>query len=160
MSYSIQAKIDGLDEMQKAFKQAPQIVNRNMKDAIGRAAFFAEGKAKSYAPVRSGALRGSITAEGPRGSGLDIEAKVGTNLKYAPHQEYGTGIYGKSSSLITPKRAKTLAWKQNGKWIFAKAVRGVQGRFYFKKSKSETIPFLNDAVKGALANITRFLAKG
>lgn len=160
MSYSIQAKITGLDEMQQAFRQAPQVVNRNMKDAIGRAAYFAEGKAKSYAPVRSGALRGSITAEGPRGSGLDIEARVGTNLKYAPHQEFGTGIYGKSSSLITPKSAKMLAWKQNGKWIFAKAVRGVQGRFYFKKSKAETVPFLNDAVKTAVSNITRFLAKG
>ncbi len=46
-------------------------------------------RAKSYAPVDTGRLRSSITSEMGQ-EGTEIVGRIGTNVHYAPHLEFGT----------------------------------------------------------------------
>lgn len=61
------------------------------------------------APYKTGTLRGSIITEVGSES-----AKIGSNLPYARIQEFG--------GVIRPKKKKMLAFKVNGRWVFAKKV--------------------------------------
>ena len=157
--YKLTTDVIGADELKAAFLKAPEVVARNLKDAVGKTAFSVEGKAKSYAPIQYGNLRGSIHTEGPTVLSTNVEAAVGTNVKYALWQEKGTGIYA-GKGPITPKSKKFLAWKQNGKWIFARQVKGIKPKLFFKKARTEALPLLEANLKAAMANITTFLAKG
>lgn len=159
MSYTLSAEIIGTKELQEAFDKAPNIVASAFKKAIAKSAFAVESKAKELAPIQYGFLRGSIHTQGPDVYKDNVVAVVGTNIKYAPYQEYGTGIYG-GSGLITPKKAKVLAWKgRDGKWHFAKAVKGVKGKFYFKQAKEYAQPIMTKFISDALGEIVSSLAK-
>lgn len=159
MSYTLTVDVIGAKEMKRAFAAAPKVVGNELKDALAKTAYIVEGRAKSYAPIQYGFLRGSIHTEGPYVTANNVEAKVGTNIKYALYQEKGTGIYA-GRGMIRPRRAKILAWKQNGKWVFARAVRGVRGKWYMKRARNEAMPFLSLHLKAAMAKITHHLAKG
>lgn len=158
MSYTVTAKIEGLEEMQRAFAIAPELINREMRDALEATGAVAEGTAKNEAPHDKGNLRGSINQGRVTGLGLDMELTVGTNLDYAKHQEYGTGIYGKTGKPITPKRGKFLRFKYNGRWVYARSVKGTRGKFYMKKGKEAARPVLHSRMTQAVTNIVRRLA--
>lgn len=158
MDYTMSATVIGSEALARAFAQAPEIVGRNMRDALNKTAYKAEAVAKEAAPHQYGHLRGSIHTEGA--TDRVLEAKVGTQLKYAPYQEFGTGIYGPNAAPITPKKGKVLAWKSGGRWHFAKSVRGTKGKFYFKKAKDQSQPDLDRNLKIALGSIVTSLAQG
>lgn len=160
MSYRLSVDVIGKEELNRVFRESPTRTRKELKDAIMKTALSVESKAKAHAPIRHGLLRGSIHTQGPFLVSNDIEAKVGTNLHYSVYQEYGTGIYGKEKRPITPKRGKFLAWKKNGKWILARSVRGVKGKFYFKQAKEESQPLMVKYMQEALGNIISFLARG
>ncbi len=62
-----------------------------------------------------------------------IEGAVFSTSGYGGYLEVGTGIYGASGKMITPKTAKMLAWEgEGGELIFAKEVRGRPATPYFK----------------------------
>ena len=65
-------------------KQAAKIENELNKKLL-ICAIKVESDAKKNAPVLTGRLRSSITHEVKSGIG-----KVGTNVEYAPYQEFGT----------------------------------------------------------------------
>ena len=159
MSYTLSANIIGSKELDAAFKKAPIIVASSLKKAIGKTAFVVESKAKGYAPIQYGTLRGSINIKGPYVTPSNVEAVVGTNVKYAPYQEYGTGIYA-GKGMITPKKARVLAWRgRDGAWRFAKAVRGVQGKRFFQKAvhdaKGQLAGFLQEALAEIISSLTK-----
>ena len=52
---------------------------------LKKALILVQSSAVAYAPYRTGILKGSITTELFSNYGI-----VGTNIEYAPHQEYGT----------------------------------------------------------------------
>ena len=58
----------------------------------------AEGYAKKLAPVDTGNLRNSITHEVDDG---EPAAYIGTNVEYAPYQEFGT-IHMKAQPFLKP----------------------------------------------------------
>lgn len=156
--YQLYGKIEGADSLTAALKAGGEFVSQELSSAIMRTAFHVEGKAKALSPTDTSNLRGSIHTEGPIGFGAQVEARVGTNVKYASYQEKGTGIYG-GNGIITPKRAKVLAWKKNGQWIFAKQVKGVRGKWFMKQAKIDGISFLNEELKVLMSKVTQFLAK-
>ncbi len=159
MSFSMSAVIIGSKELKEAFDKSREVVNRELGKAVLKAAHQAESKAKEYAPIQYGFLRGSIYSEGPFTSVDNIYAKVGTNIEYAKWQEEGTGVYA-GRGMITPKRARILAWKdRGGQWHVARAVRGVKGKFFFKRAKEETLPKLTEYLREALTNIISSLTK-
>ena len=60
--------------------------------------------------TRTGTLGRTIAVGKVQHGGGTYRIQVGTNVPYAPHVEYGTGIYGKSGQPITPKNGKFLSW--------------------------------------------------
>lgn len=73
--------------------------------------FAVQKKAKELAPVRDGILKNSIFID----VGLTgLDASVGTNVKYAPFQEFGTR-YQKGKAFLYP------AWEAERNKFYAKA---------------------------------------
>lgn len=113
---------------------------------------------KAKAPIEYGNLRGSINTQGPKVTGNNVEASVGTNIEYARHQEEGTGIYGPRKQPITPKKGKYLVFKVGGRTIFAKSVKGVRPKRYFRGAKIDATPFFTERLREAVARIVTHLA--
>ncbi|MBE6524484.1 MAG: HK97 gp10 family phage protein [Thermoplasmata archaeon] len=65
----------------------------NIERYLRRWAVEARGGARMDAPRQTGRLSSSITSKVTRGSEA-VTAVIGTNVYYAPHQEYGTGDRG------------------------------------------------------------------
>ncbi len=161
---NLNVTILGADQLKRAFSSSPKIVQSHLKDAVDAIAKTIEQKAKINAPHKTSALRGSIHTTGPFvGIGGVIEARVGTDLEYGKYQEYGTGIYGEGPgakrSPIRPKTAGVLAWKQNGKWVFARQVSGVRPKRYFQRARQDTLPLISGFLKDSLIKITTELSR-
>lgn len=130
--YQVQIELKNFDKLQRKLSQAPEIVGNVKKQMLTKGALIAETKAKISAPVNTNVLRGSITHDVD-----ENKAVIGTNLKYAPYQETGTGLYGPRRQMITPRSGRFLRFKVNGQWVFARAVRGVKPKWYMKKGYEE-----------------------
>lgn len=83
-------KFKGLDKVRKFVKTFPDLVDTKITQAIWRTGLKVEGDAKKTAPLETGTLRRSINTQRPVKSGKIIKGKVGTNIHYAPYQEFGT----------------------------------------------------------------------
>lgn len=149
----------GAEELARAFREAPTITESALKKAIGNTAYRVEGDAEQNAPIDIGVLRGSINTDGPHKRGNDVMASVGTNVKYARYMEEGTGIYGPRRTPITPKNGKVLAWKRNGKWHFARSVKGVKPKRFFKRARDDNRGYFTDQMRGAMTAIVSALAR-
>lgn len=89
MSDRIVIKVEGLDKLIR--KLGPEaILGKPLRGAFFASGAVLETSAKKRAPVDQGHLRASITHEEDP-SPVPIWGRVGTNLKYAPYMEYGTG---------------------------------------------------------------------
>ncbi len=146
--------IKGADELVSALKKSEETVRDKIGKAVVKAARRVEEAVGTKAPHITGALKGSINVRGPIHSNNNIGAVVGTNLKYARAVEFGTGIYaegeGATRQPIRPRRAKVLAWKKGGEWIFARQVAGMKPRRFFKQgvevSQAEATKIISDGV--------------
>lgn len=65
-----------------------EIMGKLVKD-VDRRCLKVEGQAKQLAPVDTGRLRSSITHEVER-QGEEVVGRIGSNVEYAAHQEFGT----------------------------------------------------------------------
>lgn len=93
--------------------------------ALTRTAIRVQNEARRLAPVDSGTLRRSIAYSISGASPEQMVAKIGSNVEYAGHVEFGTGIYGHTGQPIRPKRAKMLRFPvKGGGIVYAKQVRG------------------------------------
>jgi len=125
---------------------------------------FLADQARLRCPVKTGHLQSSIQGQISKETPGEIEGRVGTNIKYGPYVECGTGIYGPNKSMIVPKKKKVLVWvstgprpttkagwKQasaEGRVVVAKAVKGMPPR-----------PYLLPAVLENLDKIVEFLKR-
>lgn len=102
-----------------------------------------ERGAKMKCPVGMyGRLRNSIGHEIMLEPGYVIRGRVGSNLKYAPYVEMGTGIHGPKKKWIRPRTAKVMVWREvtgrskSGKrkfgWRYAKMTRGQKAQPYLR----------------------------
>lgn len=81
----------------------PQIkgeARRRAEDAVAKAVFDIEARAKSAAPVRTGFLKSSI-----QGSAAGLEGRVDAQAHYAAHVEFGTSRMGARPYLIPAAEA-------------------------------------------------------
>src|SRR5688500_16800518 len=71
-------------------------INKALSNLVRKHAFQIEAKSKLLAPVDTGLLRNSVqtTVNG-------LKATVGTNVEYAPYQEFGTR-HQKGKPFLTP----------------------------------------------------------
>ena len=88
-------KFEGLDKLIDKIEDIGdvQAIASAMQDACN----LVEGAAKDKAPKDTGALRRSITSK-IEINGSEIDGIVFTPLEYAPHVEYGTGIYSENGN--------------------------------------------------------------
>lgn len=114
--------------------------------------------AQAYAPVRSGALRGSLNKHFTANT---MTATVGTNIPYAQFMEYGTasrGEFGGSAYTIVPKKGKYLKFQVNGRTVYAKKVRhpGVAPRPFLRPALERVVvPLAKSMGDAAVLAITR-----
>lgn len=93
---------------------------------------------RQNSPVRTGALRDSITIER---TSVDTVI-VGPTAPYAPFVEFGVAAHE-----IVPVRAEALRFTIDGETVFAKRVMhpGFEGRAFIKQSSEEAIPRLRES---------------
>lgn len=98
-----------------------QQVRQEMVAALTDIGRYVRAKAAKYPEKgdsttyrRTGTLGRSITVSEVQQAGRTATVYVGTNLHYAKHVEYGTGIYGRSGQRIRPKNGRALAWRSTG----------------------------------------------
>lgn len=103
--------VSGAEELAKRLRAIQSSLQGPALDAAALAgAMPIVNHAKAKAPVLTGNLRRSIHAE-KIGTG---RAAVGTNVIYARQREFG--------GTIVPRNAKTLAFRIDGRMVFAKRV--------------------------------------
>jgi len=139
--YQLSAQIIGAKELMQAISGVNEVAKKAISDALNKSAYELESKAREKAPHDQGGLRASIhTDQSPghlaRVVGNDIEAVVGTNIKYAHYQEMGG--YGNR--------------------IVHKYTEPGTGKFYMKDASSATKPLLTDHLQFALKTIVNHLA--
>jgi phage gpG-like protein len=83
-------------------------------------------RAIQLAGVDTGRLRASISVDLVPREGT-LAARVGTNVDYA-------GVHHEGHGIIRPVRAKVLAFRVGGRWVFTKHVRAVEGTEFIKRA--------------------------
>jgi|15BtaG_2_1085339.scaffolds.fasta_scaffold01283_3 HK97 gp10 family phage protein len=104
----------------EASQDLEEMYRVSFNKALGKASRSAKNYAKDFVPVRTGALKRSITAKVTRRKGLDSFATLSTNdNKYASFVEFGTRPH-----VINAKRSPLLKfyWEEQGKWFTGKSV--------------------------------------
>lgn len=79
-------------------QEAIDLKNEAVARALEKIGLVAERYAKGYAPVDTGRLRNSISHEAVPDEGA---VYIGTNVEYAPYQEFGT-IHQKGTPFLRP----------------------------------------------------------
>lgn len=123
----------------KTFDAANELLAA-INNGLANAGLAIEADAKANAPVDSGELRRSITTVVDEEK---LEAKVGTNLDYAPYVHEGTGVYYPGSKAEIP-------------WTY---YSDKLGRFV-KTSGQPPRPFLRDAFDKNLEDIPELIKTG
>jgi HK97 gp10 family phage protein len=114
--------------------------------------------AQAYAPVDSGALKGSISSYTRDGGMTGV---VEASAKYASYVEFGTGVRGEFPGKVTIIRPRTpggmLRWVgKDGKVHYAKQVRnpGMAPRPFLRPAMERVVPALAEGLAHqAVANI-------
>ena len=81
----IDIELKGTEALQRKLKRMTDNADTDMSQALEITALDIQRVAKRLAPVDTGRLQNSIAVE--RGA---LKRKVGTNVEYAEHQEFGT----------------------------------------------------------------------
>ncbi len=86
-------KVEGLKELRSRFREAPQNVENQVKKIIDESVIDMQNRAKRHVPVKTGALRASITHR-PFNyqTGALLMAGNNSTVRYAPYVEFGTGF--------------------------------------------------------------------
>jgi HK97 gp10 family phage protein len=133
-------------QMAKAGTSIQQEAEHIIKDAATQI----QSVAQSLAPVKTGALRQSITITYL----TSTKAVIGPHVIYGAYQEFGTGSRGEFPTgpyEIKPKNKQFLVFKtKDGRWIRTKHVihPGVKAQ-----------PYMRPAVKQVIDNMAPELAK-
>lgn len=105
-------------------------LNRFASRDVARVAREVEARAKQLAPVDTGRLRASISAQ-PRVTFRGPTVRVTADVNYATFVENGTRPH-----VIRPRRAQVLKFKVGGRTVYAKVVHhpGTKGVHFMAKA--------------------------
>lgn len=158
--FSITLDTATLTRFASVLEKAPQQTITEVTKAVNDAAIAIRNKARSYAPHQHGTLQNSIHATPATVMANNVKATVGTNLDYAPYQEYGTGIYGPNPHMIEilPTNKKALYWPGAAHPVRRVLNPGVKPKAYMQKAFDDGDKILNDNVGAALDRVINFLA--
>ena len=150
----LSVKIEGLDRLIK--KTSPDLLRAPLKRFFERAAISVENRAKRNAPVDTGRLRSSLTHE-LDSADVPRFARVGTNVKYAPFMEFGTGLFsdaeGASHTRHWPPPDALGGWAKRHGFASGYAVAAAIG----KRGGLKPRRYLRNALKDSLGDIRGFM---
>jgi len=142
-------KVEGLERLQNAFQRAPEIVGREVQQALNLATIKVQGEARKEAPVKTGNLRRMIvfTVEPFRGI---VESKA----------EYGVYVHeGTKSHIIRPLKKKALYWKGAEHPVKIVHHPGFKGNPFMERGAKNAESDVQKIFQKAVENITNQLAK-
>lgn len=149
----LSVEINGMNELvrdaEKAGANAPKLVKAALTNSVNTM----QRNIRQNAPHRTGTLQRSILTSVDYPTG---EVKV--NEKYGQYIEEGTGVYGKTGQPITPKTKKALYFKVAGKPVFAKKVKGMRARPFFKPGVEQSKSYVKAQFDKVAEILTRTLA--
>jgi hypothetical protein len=102
----ISIQITGLEEINDAFKKAPEFIVECIGQALMNSIAMVETEAKRLTPVDTGLLRSSIGGEQGWSYVEGLTAGVGTNVKYAFFVETGNAKHKVGQSHFMETGAK------------------------------------------------------
>lgn len=150
---SLSVEITGLDKLIKDVDEIGGNAHLLVKSAIVNSVNKIQSEARSRAAHRTGTLQRSILTQVNYPTG---EVKV--NEKYGAYIEEGTGIYGQKGKKITPKKAKVLAFKVGGNLVFARSVKGIKARPFFRPAIESSVGYINQQFDKVMDKIIIALA--
>jgi HK97 gp10 family phage protein len=120
----INIKVIGAQLIIKELVKRAKESNNALHKAVTKAALIVEAEAKKLAPVDTGRLRASITHDVRENVLGEIHGRVGTNVDYAIHVEFGSGAnYAQNRQpFLNPALSKNFGRIQK---IMSNAVVGV-----------------------------------
>lgn len=135
----LSVEVIGLDKFVRDAKDIGANAPTVVKGAIFNSVNKIQSEARQRAAHRTGTLQRSIltSVDYPVGQ-VHVEEKYGVFI------EEGTGIYGKSGQPITPKKAKVLAWSKGGNMVFAKRVKGMRAKPFFKPGIEASAEYISE----------------
>lgn len=150
--YSMGVEILGANELLAALSKAPEIVNRELSTGLNTSAKGLRDLSANNAPYKTGNLKGSIHEE--YSSPNNLEAKVGTNIKYGRRQEFGYPAY-----TITVVNKKCLANRRTGQ-IFGRSanIPATRGKFFMKRATESYKRTHDNNMKEAMSKIISLLS--
>lgn len=150
---AISIKFTGVDEFDAKLKQ----VSKDMQGTPFARAMKASAllvsrssKKSGYVPVDTGRLRASITPE-VYSRGRDIVGVVGSNVKYAPYQEFGTRPFWPPISALN-------RWARRhgiSAFLVARAisVRGIKALHYLQRALEDNYSRIQSIIGRAIGRI-------
>lgn len=138
MSMRDSFRVEGLDALMRDVRQAGGNSKPLVHAALINSVNHTQQQQRSRAAHRTGTLQRSIMGEVHYPWG-----QVAVNEKYGIYIEEGTGLYGPRRQAITPKTGKVLAFRSGGSMVFAKKVKGMKPRPFFKPGWQAAQPYIN-----------------
>lgn len=151
MSLNYSIEIPHLDDLIHDVRASGGDASRLMHSAISNSLEKIQAEVRQRAPHRTGTLQRSVQKEV-----LNMDGRVSVEEKYGIFHEAGTGIYGPKATKITPKNAKVLAFTMGGAAAFARSVKGIKARPFFKPG----IDASTDYVKSQFDKVADILIRG
>lgn len=140
---ALDIELEGLIELQRQMTEAVEALRGTaMLNAMRTATLWVQRNAMTgTVPVDTGRLRASIT---PRimHIGPEIRGVVGSNVEYAPYQEFGF-----TTRAGTIKRGPRIGQPYTQ--------TEVPGKFYFKKAFKDTLPAIKELFRDTIQAIFR-----
>ena len=132
-------KILGMDKLLKKLEELNGDVNEALKQGINAGCLVVERDAKLNVKTNTGALRESINHEVVTGE-KSIVGTIGTNFKYAPYIELGTGPVGAANP---PEiAAKKKIQYRDTPWVYFSEEK----QSFFTTSGQAGMPYLYPAL--------------
>lgn len=156
MSDDLRIDWTGLPEYERGLRSAPKVLGAELLTAAKRISFRGESLSKTYAPVATGAARGSVYAKATGGAG-GVSAIWGASAEHAYFADRGRGP-GKM-----PPKGALLGWNgvtEENEFPIRRAIgqKGTKGKPFvtraFKEIKAGFAQKeFSEAIKRALAKI-------
>lgn len=149
---ALTVQVEGYDQLLVDIEKAGTGAKTLMRAAITNSVNRIQAEARALAPHRTGTLQRSILTQINYPTG-----QVSVDAKYGQFIEQGTGIYGPSGSPIVPKTAKVLAWKGAAGMVFARSVKGMRAKPFFKPGVERSATYISDQFTNVLDKLTQAL---
>jgi len=155
--YILSVDVIGAKELAAALKSSNPTIIKHLTDAINNTALELERRARANAPHKHGVLRSSLavgnpntTSERARVIGNNIQAIVGTKLKYARAQEAGT----QGMTINVPNgRAIVRNGRTYGRTQAYSFKGNITPKWYMKKARDAVRPIMATNLEEAMKKI-------